>query len=94
MIFLWSDAQQFEEEDEEEGGNLNDALLDELVGDLEDEDILDGEIPPPVIAPKEEDLDEEETEDPTVRAFFEDEPEEGDEETDMDYDSFDDKDDL
>jgi hypothetical protein len=93
MIFLWSDAQQFEEEDEEEGGNLNDALLDELVGDLEDEDILDGEVPPPVEVVPPEALDEEETEDATALAFLAGEDEE-EEDADMDYDSFDDKDDL
>jgi hypothetical protein len=92
MIFLWSDAQHFEEEDEEEGG-INDALLDELDGDLADEDILDDVVPPlEIVNP---DLDEEEEgEDATAKAFFDDEDGDGDEEGDMDYDSFDDKDDL
>ncbi len=92
MIFLWSDAQQFEEEDEEEGG-INDALLDELDADLPDEDLLEGVIPPAPVAVV-ENLDEEAEEDETVRAFFEGEDEEGEDDADLDYDSFDDKDDL
>jgi hypothetical protein len=92
MIFLWSDAHQFEEEDEEEGG-INDALLDELDADLPEDDLLDGVIPPVPVAIV-ENLDEEEEEDETVRAFFEGEDEEGEDDADLDYDSFDDKDDL
>jgi hypothetical protein len=92
MIFLWSNSAQFEEEDEEEGeGALNDALLDALDSDVVDDDVLEGEIPPPVVVPE---LEEEEGEDATARAFFEDEDVPGEDEADLDYDSFDDKDDL
>jgi hypothetical protein len=93
MIFMWTNASNFEEDEEEEGGDLNDALLDELdPEDLDDEELIEGEVP--VVPPAE--LDEEEGEDATAKAFFEDEPtgDDADDEDEGDYDSFDDKDEL
>lgn len=93
MIFLWSGT-HLEEEEEEEEGDLNDALLDELVDEVEDEeDLLEGVEPVAAVAVV-EDLDAEEGEDETARAFFEGEDEDSAEDGDLDYDSFDDKDDL
>jgi len=81
-----------EEEEEEEGADLNDALLDELADedDLVEDELL--EDAPPVVPISE--LDEEEGEDETAKAFFEDEPGSEDEDDEGDYDSFDDKDEL
>jgi hypothetical protein len=94
MIFMWSNASSLEEEEEEEeGGALNDALLDELVDeDAPVDELVDGEVPLVVVPPV--DLDADEGEDETAKAFFEDEVLGEDEEVDADYDSFDDKDDL
>jgi hypothetical protein len=89
MIFLWSNSNNLEEDEEEEATGLNDELLDELNADELDPDLLEGEdaiLPPPVVDPvlaEEEEVEE-------VAAFLEDE----EDEEDADYDSFDDKDDL
>ena len=91
---MWSNVSNFEEEEEEEeGGDISDALLDEL----DPEDLADGEEleveTPPVPAPVEEEVAEGGV-DATARAFFDGEDEEGEDDADLDYDSFDDKDDL
>ncbi len=92
MIFTWMSASNFEEDEEEEGGDLNDALLDELdPEDLDDEELVEGEVP---VVPPAAELDEEEGEDATAKAFFDDENTEDDEDDEGDYDSFDDKDEL
>jgi hypothetical protein len=94
MIFMWNTASNFEEEEEEEVVDLNDALLDELADDddLAPDELTEGEVPlvpPPVVV-----AEEEEGEDETAKAFFDGEAEEGDDDADLDYDSFDDKDEL
>jgi hypothetical protein len=95
MMFLWSTVHDFEE-DEEEGVDLNDALLDALDDDEidDDADLIEGA--EPLVVPPIEDLDAEEVEgeDETVKAFFDGDSEDEDEDIDADYDSFDDKDDL
>ena len=89
---MWSDTSNFEEEEEEAVG-LNDALLDELdPEDLAVDEEIEGEVPPVPVLPVE--LDEEEGVDETARAFFDGESEESEDEADLEYDSFDDKDDL
>ncbi len=93
---MWNNASNFDEEEEEEEveGALNDALLDELdpedlTGDEVELDVEIPLVPPPIV-----ELDEEEIEDTTAKAFFDGEDEEGEDDADLDYDSFDDKDDL
>ena len=94
MIFTWSDASNFEEEEEEEEAvDLNAALLDELdPEDLAVDEEIGGDTP--VIPVPAVELDEEEGVDKTARAFFDGESEESEDEADLEYDSFDDKDDL
>jgi hypothetical protein len=87
MIFFATITDNFEEEEEEGEATVDDALLAELDDEDIDDTLLDEVIPSVVPAP---DLLEEEEELPAVDPLF---GEEEDEE-DMDYDSFDDKDEL
>lgn len=92
MIFLSNHTEIFEEEDE---GNIDDALLGELEDDtLDDEELLEGEIDPLLVpdAGLEEEVGDEEIDplkEDEVKIF---EAEEDDE--DMEYDSFDDRDEM
>ena len=91
MIFLWSNNDTVEEEEDEDTG-LNDDLLAELAEDDIDEDLAEGEdviLPAPVIDP----VVLEEEEDPEEVAALLDSNGDEDEE-DMEYDSFDDKDEM
>jgi hypothetical protein len=83
----------FEEDEESETNDIDEALLDELDDDevTQDDEMIEGEIP---LVPQ-EDLDADEGEDETAKAFFEDESTPDDEEDDEgDYDSFDDRDEM
>ena len=91
MIFFEADAASFdlEEEDEEEG-----AIDDALLGELDDEDLddLDEDFDPLMKEDAFEDLENELSEDHVKEdGGFEDEEED---EEDMDYDSFDDEDEM
>ncbi len=94
MIFFvtQNDSDIFEEEEEEEAG-IDDALLGELADELDDE--LDEEFDP-LLKETAFDVLTEETDEPGLAddgsKLFDDEEE--DDEEDMDYDSFDDKDEM
>ncbi len=91
MIFQWSSVNNNDEE-EEEGVGLNDELLAELSDDELDDDLLEGAeavLPVPVIDP----VAITEEEDPEEVAALLDSHSDEDEE-DMEYDSFDDKDEM
>lgn len=91
MIFLWNNVHN--DEEEEEGAGLNDELLAELSDDeLDDDDLPEGADAPvplavidPVTIKEEEDPEE-------VAALLDSHGDENEE--DMEYDSFDDKDEM
>ncbi len=93
MIFLseYNQSEIFEEEEEE--GNIDDALLGELVDEtLDDEELLEGVVDPllvePAVAEEEEEMDP--LKEDEVKIF----DSEDDDDEDMDYDSFDDRDEM
>ncbi|MCF7857307.1 MAG: hypothetical protein K9M10_02405 [Candidatus Pacebacteria bacterium] len=80
------------EEDEDEASGIDDALLGELDDSLSEEDSDLGDVSSPLIKKDEFDLEEDEEDDllkEDASKLFDDEEEE-----DMDYDSFDDHDEM
>ena len=82
-------TENFEEEEEEEGG-IDDALLGELDDEIaDDEELLGEDLPPVLKADPFETEEEDPIKDAEAKLYGEDEEEE-----DMDYDSFDDHDEM